>query len=339
MISAQTHHLSHLLVTVLLLSGWTARGAQNASEAEATSSARLAGVSSSRLIVVKEGSSTLIECNVTGSHHDIKWYNSKGPLLGGKWQIQQDGVLNITVVSFEDRGRYTCVASSSADETKNYTITLRVAHTDSGLGVYFVIVCLVAFSITMILNVARICMVSSHLKKTERAINEFFRTEGAEKLQRAFEVAKRIPIVTSAKTLELAKVTQFKTMEFARHMEELARSVPLPPLILNCRTFGEGLAETANPGSQPEEQVRTSISGTRQAIGPPSSYRHGKEEGEEEEVSQALLSSERQSNDEGVKVSVYVISETLAREDKEAEMCDRGLAPGTRTSVSYESSI
>eukprot|EP00061_Rhincodon_typus_P016159 g44222.t1 len=105
------------------------------------------------------------------------------------------------------------------------------------------IVCLVAFTIVMILNITRLCMMSSHLKKTEKAINEFFRTEGAEKLQKAFEIAKRIPIITSAKTLELAKVTQFKTMEFARYIEELARSVPLPPLIMNCKMFVEEIME------------------------------------------------------------------------------------------------
>lgn len=258
---------------------------------------------------------------------------------GGKWQIQENGDLNITVVSFEDRGRYTCMASSSAGKTKNYTVTLRVAHTDSGLGIYFVIVCLVAFTITMILNVARLCMVSSHLKKTERAINEFFRTEGAEKLQRAFEIAKRIPIVTSAKTLEFAKVTQFKTMEFARHMEELARSVPLPPLILNCRTFGEEVAETVNPGPQSAGQVGTSMPGIRQAIGPSSSDRHLEEGGE---VCEALLSSERQGIDSGsfdTKVSVHTVSEKVVSEDKEAEMYLHVLAPGSRTSVSYESSV
>lgn len=99
------------------------------------------------------------------------------------------------------------------------------------MSIYYMIVCLVAFAITLILNITRLCMMSSHLRKTEKAINEFFRTEGAEKLQKAFEIAKRIPIITSAKTLELAKVTQFKTMEFARYIEELARSIPLPPLI------------------------------------------------------------------------------------------------------------
>lgn len=79
----QKHHLSHLLLTVLLLGGWIADGAQNVSEAEAASSVQPASATSSRDIVVKEGSSTLIECNVTGGHDDIKWYNSKGLLLGG----------------------------------------------------------------------------------------------------------------------------------------------------------------------------------------------------------------------------------------------------------------
>ncbi|MBN3296244.1 microfibril-associated glycoprotein 3 [Amia ocellicauda] len=211
---------------------------------------RLANLPALREVVVKEGSSTLIECNVTGSYEDILWYNSKGHILdeeegGGKWLILDKGVLNITTVSFEDRGRYTCIASGSSG-TSNYTITLRVAYTHSGLGFYYVIVCLVAFTITMILNITRLCMVSSHLRKTEKAINEFFRTEGAERLQKAFEIAKRIPIITSAKTLELAKVTQFKTMEFARHIEELARSVPLPPLILNCRAFVEEMFEAVH---------------------------------------------------------------------------------------------
>ncbi|XP_067464983.1 microfibrillar-associated protein 3-like [Thunnus thynnus] len=337
------HHLSHVLLTVLLLSGRTADGARNGSEL--ASSVRLAGVPSSGDIVVKEGSSALIKCNVTGGHSDIKWYNSKGPLLGddtgGKWQIQEKGALNITAVSFEDRGRYTCVASGGADGTSNYTVTLRVAHTDSGLGLYYVIVCLVAFTITMILNVARLCMVSSHLKETERAINEFFRTEGAEKLQKAFEVAKRIPIVTSAKTLELAKVTQFKTMEFARHIEELARSVPLPPLILNCRTG----VETVNPGPDSAGHVGRKGSGNRQAIGPPRS------DGEEDEVCQALLSSEGRRNDGGgvdIKVSVHAVSEAVGAdaeeekvngEEKTAAVRLPLLTPGSRTSVSYESNI
>lgn len=338
MLSAQKRHLSHLLLMSLLFSGWTADGAQDGSEVGSASPVQPVSVSSSRHVVAKEGCSILIGCNVTGGRDDIKWFNSKGPLLGGKWQIQENGGLNITVVSFEDRGRYTCVALGSAEGTKNFTVTLRVAHTDSGLGLYFVTVCLVAFSITMVLNVARLCMVGSHLKKTERAINEFFRTEGAEKLQKAFEVAKRIPIVTSAKTLELAKVTQFKTMEFARHMEELARSVPLPPLILNCRTFGEEVTETVNAGPSPAEQVRMSMPGHRQAIGPPTADTHG----EEGEVCEALLAGERQGDNGGcvdAKVSVHTVSEKVVGVDEEAEICCRELPPGSRTSVSYESNI
>lgn len=151
-------------------------------------------------------------------------------------------MLNITGITFADRGKYTCMASNEYG-TANCTVTLRVVFTNGDMGVYYMVVCLVTFTIIMILNITRLCMMSSHLKKTEKAINEFFRTEGAEKLQKAFEIAKRIPIITSAKTLELAKVTQFKTMEFARYIEELARSIPLPPLIMNCRTFMEEILE------------------------------------------------------------------------------------------------
>lgn len=333
MFSREKRHLSLLLLTALLLGGWTAEAAHNGSEVRAAS---LTQPSNNHSIVVKEGSNTLIECNVTRGHDDMKWYSPKGDLLGdgagGKWEIQENGVLNISVVSFEDRGRYTCVASGGAGGTQNYTVTLRVAYTDSGLGLYYVIVCLVAFAVTMVLNVARLCMVSSHLKKTEQAINELFRTEGAEKLQKAFEVAKRIPIITSAKTLELAKVTQFKTMEFARHIEELARSVPLPPLILNCRTFAEEVAET------PADHAEKALPGNRQAIGPPCSDG----DREEEEVCQALLSSERRAEDGGgvdIKVSVHTVSEDVFSESQEAEKKLHALTPGSRTSVSYESSM
>ncbi|XP_029439649.1 microfibril-associated glycoprotein 3 [Rhinatrema bivittatum] len=199
-------------------------------------------------ITAKEGTSTLIECNLNSSQYgQILWYNSKGHLLaeeegGGKWFISDSGSLNITNVSFADRGRYICVAISP-NGTFVHTITLRVAFMSGDMGIYYMIVCLITFTITLILNITRLCMISSHLRKTEKAINEFFRMEGAEKLQKAFEIAKRIPIITSAKTLELAKVTQFKTMEFARYIEELARSIPLPPLILNCRAFVEEMFE------------------------------------------------------------------------------------------------
>ncbi|XP_017288227.1 microfibrillar-associated protein 3-like [Kryptolebias marmoratus] len=274
----ENRRLSQTILAVLLFASCSAGGAQN--ESEVVSFLQLDALPPSRYIVVKEGSNALIGCNVTGQQDEVRWFNSDGPLVnddaGGKWQIQENGVLNITAVSFKDRGRYTCVASSAVGLTRNYTVTVRVAYTDSGLGVYFVIVCLVAFTITIILNVARLCMVSSHLKETEKAINEFFRTEGAEKLQQAFEVAKRIPIITSEKTVEFARVTQCKTMELARHIEELARSIPLPPLILNCRTSAE-----------PEP---TAASGSRQVSG----ASRCKDEEEEEEVCEVMVSSEGQ---------------------------------------------
>ncbi|XP_027960145.1 microfibrillar-associated protein 3-like isoform X1 [Eumetopias jubatus] len=220
-------------------------------------------------IIVKEGNSALINCSVYGiPDPQFKWYNSIGKLLKedaekergggrppGKWQMHDSGLLNITKVSFSDRGKYTCVASN-VHGTVNNTVTLRVIFTSGDMGVYYMVVCLVAFTIVMILNITRLCMMSSHLKKTEKAINEFFRTEGAEKLQKAFEIAKRIPIITSAKTLELAKVTQFKTMEFARYIEELARSVPLPPLIMNCRTIMEEIMEVVGLEEQGQNFVR-----------------------------------------------------------------------------------
>ncbi|XP_005263423.1 microfibrillar-associated protein 3-like isoform X1 [Gorilla gorilla gorilla] len=226
-------------------------------------------------IIVKEGNSALINCSVYGiPDPQFKWYNSIGKLLkeeedekergGGKWQMHDSGLLNITKVSFSDRGKYTCVASNIYG-TVNNTVTLRVIFTSGDMGVYYMVVCLVAFTIVMVLNITRLCMMSSHLKKTEKAINEFFRTEGAEKLQKAFEIAKRIPIITSAKTLELAKVTQFKTMEFARYIEELARSVPLPPLIMNCRTIMEEIMEVVGLEEQGQNFVRHTPEGQEAA--------------------------------------------------------------------------
>lgn len=185
---------------------------------------------------------------------------------GGKWWLLDNGGLNITSIEFADRGKYTCMASN-VHGSSNCTVTLRVVFTNGDMGVYYMVVCLVTFTIIMALNVTRLCMMSSHLKKTEKAINEFFRTEGAEKLQKAFEIAKRIPIITSAKTLELAKVTQFKTMEFARYIEELARSIPLPPLIMNCRTFMEEILEVVGVEEMRHTFVRHTPEGRRETAG------------------------------------------------------------------------
>ncbi|CAL9685051.1 unnamed protein product [Knipowitschia caucasica] len=203
-------------------------------------------------VLAVEGASVLLRCNLS---QEVQWFHPKGHLLehqqDGKWQMADSGALNITVVSFSDRGRYRCSSAAA-----NSSVTLRVAYTDSGLGLYYVGVCLATFTITMLLNFARLCLMSSHLKKTERVINEFFRTEGAEKLQKAFEVAKRIPIITSEKTLELAKVTQFKTLELARQIEDLAKSIPLPPLILHC--VGEETAAD-DPQAKGREEERVSL--------------------------------------------------------------------------------
>ncbi|XP_076828140.1 microfibrillar-associated protein 3-like [Brachyhypopomus gauderio] len=247
----------YVLIYVASLVSLGTAGALNLSVAESGSTGGGSGahadtvpgvVTAARHIIAREGNCALIDCNVTGDPFpNVQWYNSHGHLLDtnrsdGKWWTLDNGVLNVTSITFADRGKYTCVASN-IHGTANCTVTLRVVFTNGDMGVYYMVVCLVTFTIIMILNVTRLCMMSSHLKKTEKAINEFFRTEGAEKLQKAFEIAKRIPIITSAKTLELAKVTQFKTMEFARYIEELARSIPLPPLIMNCRTFMEEILE------------------------------------------------------------------------------------------------
>ncbi|GAA6215995.1 microfibrillar-associated protein 3-like [Lates japonicus] len=229
-------------------------------------------------IIAREGSCALIDCNVTGDPFPrVQWFNSHGDRLdtetsGGKWWLLDNGVLNITSIEFADRGKYTCMASN-VHGSSNCTVTLRVVFTNGDMGVYYMVVCLVTFTIIMALNVTRLCMMSSHLKKTEKAINEFFRTEGAEKLQKAFEIAKRIPIITSAKTLELAKVTQFKTMEFARYIEELARSIPLPPLIMNCRTFMEEILEVVGVEEMRHTFVRQAPEGRREAAGRVASIR------------------------------------------------------------------
>ncbi|XP_041120632.1 microfibrillar-associated protein 3-like [Polyodon spathula] len=216
-------------------------------------------------IIAREGNNVVIDCNVTGDPFPhFQWYNSNRKLLhmdeDGKWLILDSGVLNLTSITFDDRGKYTCMAANIHGSV-NYTVTLRVVFSKGDMGIYYVVICLVAFTIVMILNITRLCMMSSHLKKTEKAINDFFRTEGAEKLQKAFEIAKQIPIITSAKTLELAKVTQFKTMEFARYIEELARSIPLPPLIMNCRTFMEEILEVVGIEDQRHTFVKQAQEG------------------------------------------------------------------------------
>ncbi|XP_030194712.1 microfibrillar-associated protein 3-like isoform X1 [Gadus morhua] len=223
-------------------------------------------------IIAREGNCALIDCNVTGDPYpDVLWFNSHGERLDtnsieSKFWLLDSGVLNITSIDFADRGKYTCMASNSHGHA-NCTVTLRVVITRGDMGVYYMVVCLVTFTIIMALNITRLCMMSSHLKKTEKAINEFFRTEGAEKLQKAFEIAKRIPIITSAKTLELAKVTQFKTMEFARYIEELARSIPLPPLIMNCRTFMEEILEVVGVDEMRHTFLRQGPGGPHHHLG------------------------------------------------------------------------
>ncbi|KYO37595.1 microfibril-associated glycoprotein 3 [Alligator mississippiensis] len=264
-------------------------------------------------IIAKEGTGALIECNLNVSQYEfILWYNSKGHRLkqndeGGRWLIT-DNVLNITRVTFDDRGRYTCAATNHNDTTY-YTVTLRVIFTSGDMSIYYMIVCLVAFAIILVLNITRLCMMSSHLRKTEKAINEFFRTEGAEKLQKAFEIAKRIPIITSAKTLELAKVTQFKTMEFARYIEELARSVPLPPLILNCRAFMEEIFEAVRvdePDEVGEEIKQTQALNTQDAIYPidPEIKRSNSPAGDSDDGSMS-----EQGQEIAVQVSIHLQSE------------------------------
>ncbi|XP_071615439.1 microfibril-associated glycoprotein 3 [Heliangelus exortis] len=276
-------------------------------------------------IIAKEGTSILIECKLNITQYEyILWYNSKGHLLeqedeGRRWRIA-DHSLNITKVNFADRGRYTCVAVHQ-NATSHYTVTLRVVFTSGDMSIYYMVVCLVAFAITLILNITRLCMMSSHLRKTEKAINEFFRTEGAEKLQKAFEIAKRIPIITSAKTLELAKVTQFKTMEFARYIEELARSIPLPPLILNCRAFMEEIFEAVrveDPDEVGEEGKQPQGCGAQAAIYPsnPEIKRSNSPAGDSDDGSM-----NEQGQEIAVQVSIHPQSEVQSIDTVSHDSC------------------
>lgn len=264
----------YVLLTLASLFAGTSSLDGNATESGNVTDGRFVPVAFTKVsqIIAREGSCALIDCNVTGEPFpSVQWFNSHGNRLdteanGGKWWLLDNGVLNITSIEFADRGKYTCMATNSHGSC-NCTVTLRVVFTNGDMGIYYMVVCLVTFTIIMALNVTRLCMMSSHLKKTEKAINEFFRTEGAEKLQKAFEIAKRIPIITSAKTLELAKVTQFKTMEFARYIEELARSIPLPPLIMNCRTFMEEILEVVGVEEMRHTFVRQAPEGRREVAG------------------------------------------------------------------------
>lgn len=91
-----------LLLSVLLLGGWPADGAQNASEPEVSPSVQLTGASTSLHIVAKEGDSMLIECNVTGRHGGVQWFNSKGPLTGEECVsrvMEKDGVFSFSAAS------------------------------------------------------------------------------------------------------------------------------------------------------------------------------------------------------------------------------------------------
>ncbi|MGH0129969.1 UNVERIFIED_CONTAM: hypothetical protein FKN15_055832 [Acipenser sinensis] len=126
-------------------------------------------------IIAREGNNVVIDCNVTGDPlPHFQWYNSNRKLLhmdeDGKWLILDSGVLNLTSITFDDRGKYTCMAANIHGSV-NYTVTLRVVFSKGDMGIYYVVVCLVAFTIVMILNITRLCMMSSHLKKTEKANN------------------------------------------------------------------------------------------------------------------------------------------------------------------------
>ena len=71
-----------MIITQLFASGhaeeMTKDGKQNRS---LVSIHYLASLPTLRDIIVKEGASTLIECNVTGKPDYIQWYNSKGHVL------------------------------------------------------------------------------------------------------------------------------------------------------------------------------------------------------------------------------------------------------------------
>lgn len=81
----------YLLLTVLLLSVWTADGLNNISGVEVKSDPQ----GNSKYITVKEGSSMLIRCNLTGSHEGVKWYNSQGLLKGEEDTLAEENMTTI----------------------------------------------------------------------------------------------------------------------------------------------------------------------------------------------------------------------------------------------------
>lgn len=76
----QKNRLLHTLFVLLLSGSWAANGAHN--DTETGKFTPLAPVQSRSYILAREGSSTLLECNVTADQVDVRWYNSKGLLLG-----------------------------------------------------------------------------------------------------------------------------------------------------------------------------------------------------------------------------------------------------------------
>lgn len=75
--------MSVLFHTVLLL-GWPAYAAQQASELKRAPPGlpTVTTTTGSLHMVAREGDNVLIECNVTGQHNDVQWFNSKGALTG-----------------------------------------------------------------------------------------------------------------------------------------------------------------------------------------------------------------------------------------------------------------
>lgn len=89
--------MSVLPLTMLLLLGCPVYAAQQAPKLMTVHPGLLTGIltTSSPHMVAREGSSVLIECNVTGQHGGVQWFNSKGALTGGG-RILLRGVMDKT---------------------------------------------------------------------------------------------------------------------------------------------------------------------------------------------------------------------------------------------------